>query len=421
MLPSSRRPPALLAPPALPLVMLFAGLLLAVAPAAMGETSPAKDRLLRLVESGAFGAAGPIHERPATIVLTVRGESLEGPAPLVLADPGERVEIRAELHPSGAPLPQPELDPVRDIGSFRQSYITEFSWSGEPNDRLFQGRGDSVHWRAGDSGGRASYLAVEGARLRIDRSAAALANPSMNTPAALYSGRASLLLLSGVAYDRAGDGIVHGYNVGIYPNEQGSSAPAAVQDRSDLYRPPTTLYRLDSRSADARVTRTFTLGQLAPPIFPTDTPEYRYIALSPRLLTFLRALEDRLERDGIDPARLAILRGFVSPTARLRLAQRGESLASFSRFQYGDAVALVLREQPGPPGQSPPRMADLNDDDEVDREDARILADIVKDTMDELGMYGGLGVYSAFQGEGAGNGSPYVHVDTRGYYVTFGD
>lgn len=404
------------------LPILAAMALLGLPGALPGEpAAPAKERLLRLVESGAFGAVSPIHERSATVRLTVRGDVMEGSSPLVLVEPGERVEIRAELTPSGASIPTPELDPVRDVGTFRQSFITEFSWSAEPNDRLFHGSGDSVHWRAGDSGGRASYLAVEGARLRIDRSAGALANPAMNAPGALFSGRASVLLLSGVAYDRAGDGVVHGYNVGIYPNEQASSAPISVQDRPDLYRPPTTLYRLDGRSGGALITRTLTLADLAPPAIAGEAPDHRFIALSPRLVTFLRALEDRLAEEGHDPARLAVLRGFVSPNERLRLAQRGEALATFSRFQYGDAVALVLRGGPGPLEDSPPRMADLDGDDTVDRADARVLADLVKDTMDALGMYGGLGVYSSFGGGGAGEGSPYVHVDTRGYYVTFGD
>lgn len=410
-------------PDALPFALLLANLLmLLVIPLAAGaESGEAKQRIMSLVGTGTFGVVEPLRERAVEVEIHARGKALPARAPLVLVEPGERVELRAIIRPVTSQAVRTDLDPARDVGRFRQTFLSEFAWTGESTDRLFEGPGDTVYWRAGESAGRASYVTVEAAQLIVERAAGAMGVADAPTPGVLHTGRASVLLLSGVSYDRAGDGTIHGHHIGFYPNEQGPNAPGSVQSRAENYRPPSVFYRLDSRSTGARITRTFTLGSLAPPVFPGDVPEVRYVPLSPRLLEFLPKLEDRLEAEGINPERLAVLRGYVSPAERQRLAQRGENLATFSRFLYGDALALVLRERGGDWEVSPPRMSDLTGDGEVNLGDARRLGDLVKEVMDSTGMYGGLGVYGSFKGDGPGAGTPYVHLDLRGHFVPFGD
>ncbi|MCC5874921.1 MAG: hypothetical protein JJU11_01755 [Candidatus Sumerlaeia bacterium] len=385
------------------------------------EEQGAREHILEMVEAGTFGRVDPLRERTVDVALYARDEALSTGAPLVLVEPGERVELRAVIEPDPGFVSRTDLDPVRDIGRFRQSFLTEYHWTGESTDRLFQGPDGSVYWRGGESGGRASYVTVEAAQLRVERSAGAMGSAEISTPGVLKTARGSLLILSGVSYDRTGDGTIQGHHIGFYPNETASDAPGSVRSRAENYRPPSIFYRLDRRSADARITRAFTLGELVPPLFPDVETEVRFVPLSNRLLEFLPALEDRLEAEGINPRRLAVLRGYVSPSERQRLGQRGENLATFSRFLYGDALALVVRSEPGDWATSPPQMADLTGDGSINLEDARRLGDLVKEVMDETGMFGGLGIDEASSGAGPGAGSPYVHLDLRGHFVPFGD
>jgi hypothetical protein len=127
----------------------------------------------------------------------------------------------------------------------------------------------------------------------------------------------------------------------------------------------------------------------------------------------MTAFEANLESRGLRANRLLVIRGFVSPTDRLRLQSQGENMAAFSRFLYGDAVALVYSEG------DEPIMGDFDGNGTVDVQDVQALADLAKATMDDLGMLGGLGIASRFPGTGPNNGQPYLHVDLRGFYAPF--
>jgi hypothetical protein len=238
-------------------------------------------------------------------------------------------------------------------------------------------------------------------------------SPDEAVPAPLYTGEASITVLVGRAFDRRGDGLIDRVNIGIYPNEAAESAPASVRDRAELYRPPTVFYRVDDTTASLLITPHRTLGQLHPPVFPETTGEIRYVPLSTRLVEFLEAFELQLEERGYRPDRLQVIRGFVSPTDRLRLQAQGESVAAFSRLLYGDGVALVYSDD------DQPRMSDFNGDGTVDVGDVQALADIAKTTMDTLQMFGGLGIARSFPGEGPSKGTPYLHLDLRGFFAPF--
>ncbi|HMX61548.1 MAG TPA: hypothetical protein PKD58_00605, partial [Candidatus Sumerlaeota bacterium] len=69
--------------------------------------------------------------------------------------------------------------------------------------------------------------------------------------------------------------------------------------------------------------------------------------------------------------------------------------------------------------RSDARMTDVTSDGIVDEQDIAKLAAIAKDTMDELQNYGGVGTIAKFEGPGAAAGTPYLHVDLRGWYVGF--
>ena len=220
--------------------------------------------------------------------------------------------------------------------------------------------------------------------------------------------RAALLLLAPVEFDRLGPGVVDGAVIGIYPDETASTAPSVVQRNSANYAPPRLLYRLDATTRDLYLNRRATLGMLTPPLLENEAGAPRYVAVSPRLLQFWDALCDAADEAGPGAAQVRVLRGFVTPFERQRLEALGVAIAPYSRHLYGDALALVLD------ADGDGRMDDMNADGHVNIADADVLAAIVEDALSRTGMDGGLGVEAAFGGP-AHVGTPYVHVDLRGW------
>jgi len=394
----------------------LAGAALAPGQDVIAPETDALEIVRRAVQREAFGPLDT-EIQEADVRLNVNGDRVMRSGALFLVEPGETVDLEARLEEAAQSPSQPTLD---DVALFRQSRYTEISWEAEPDDYLVPGGEGKISWRAGGTDGRASYLTASMAELRIDRPARLAATPSEPAPAVIRAGKKGVLLLPGVPFDRNGDGILQGQNIGIYPNEAGPDVPQAILDRREYYRPPMTFYRLDERTREARVTPRLTLEDLVPPVFPgearkDDGEGPRFAAISPRLVRFLKAFEAKLAEKNLDPARLEILRGFVSPTERRRLERQDVFLAEFSRFQYGDAAAMILEAE----SAGEPEMADLNDDGSVDIADSEILAGWAKETMDELGIYGGLGIAADYQGPGPAEGTPYVHVDLRGWYAPF--
>lgn len=360
------------------------------------------------------GVLGSVQAQPraADVAININGAPVP-PGSIVLVQPGDVVKLECLSNLSAA-IPSDSTGPLIR-GTLLHTRYVEVLWQGEPDD-IFTPLGDAtVTWSAGTVTGKLSYVTATVADVVLSREPGA---PGPAPKAPLSEGKAGVLLLAGAAFDRAGDGTFLGQNIGIYPNEKAADAPEVVKKNQALYAPPLTLFPLTERSAAARVTPRFTLGELAPPVFPEDASRaVRYIAISPRLLQFLRRFEERVSKGGLDPANLAVLRGFVSPIDRQRLDQRGVHLAEFTRFQYGDAAALVY--DPKRPAGGAPYMGDVDGDGIVSDADTEKLAAIAKDVMDELKIYGAVGVVSKYEGPGPSTMSPYLHVDLRGWHLEF--
>jgi uncharacterized protein YcbK (DUF882 family) len=119
----------------------------------------------------------------------------------------------------------------------------------------------------------------------------------------------------------------------------------------------------------------------------------RYAALDARLLDKLELVFQEIARwqGGDDQVQLDpdVHSGFRTPSHNRRVRRA----AGDSRHQYGDAADVAI---------------DANGDGRVDATDAKLVAlaaEIVEDQHPDL--VGGLGLYTR-------NGSPYVHIDTRG-------
>lgn len=370
----------------------------------------------KVIAAGAFGALEVTKsEYPVLLKINQQMAARRGVAYLV--EPGDSVELEAVL---GRAASQEQRRTLEDAGFFRETNYEEVFWEAEPNDVLIAGKEGAVSWRPGNTEGRASYVTASIARLEADRSARLASSPDVAAPARILAGKSGVLLVPGVTFDRGGEGMLHGQNIGIYPNENSPSAPGSLGGREELYRPPLTFYRIDDRTRDAAITAHQTMSKLAPPVFPEEAGDVRYVAISPRLIKFLKAFEARLEANGLPADKLVILRGFVSPTDRRRLERHEVYLAEFTRFQYGDAIAVVLDPKATEDEmRMKPALGDLDASGSVAIEDAEVLAMIAKEAMDELDIYGGLGIAASYEGPGASKGTPYVHIDLRGWYAPF--
>lgn len=382
----------------------------------LAPDTSASSQVEQLVIKGAFGPL-TLTQSEAQVAFTVNSEKITSPDRIILAPPGRTIHLTASLLPTNKSLD--EKQSFDDRGLFRQTNHEEIVWEAEVDDLLRSSKDNTLVWRSGSNSGRSSYVTASISQLQIHRSAQLAASPGETAPAILTNGKAGILLLPGVPFERNGDGLLQGDNIGIYPNERGKTAPAVVNTHQKSYTPPPAFYRIDERVSSSKITANLTVGDLMPPLFNSGQKEARFVAISPRLITFLIAFEEKLASKGLEPQKLLALRGFVSPTDRMRLERQGIYLSEYTRFMYGDAVALVYdpKIETTDKRRIPPIMGDVDGDGKTTLEDAQLLAQLAKETMEETGIWGGVGAVAKFEGPGASKGTPYLHLDLRGWYT----
>lgn len=216
-----------------------------------------------------------------------------------------------------------------------------------------------------------------------------------------------LIVLVKTPFDRNGNGLIGDYPMGIYPNEKGRSVSGFVQQHRELYIPPESFILATAGAEALHLSRHFTLGEFVPPM---DRGERSYVAVDPRLVQFLeRAIDDLRPQigQGGGPKPLRILNAFLSPNQLMQFEARGVELTLFTRYQYGDAAAIIWD------ADGDGKMDDLTRDGVVDIEDARRFADLLSEVQRSMGKFGGIGVESGPQLPFMPP-TPYVDVDMRG-------
>lgn len=235
------------------------------------------------------------------------------------------------------------------------------------------------------------------------------AESTINSPA---TSTATLTLLRPLKYDRNGDGTLAGSIIGIYPDELSENAPSPVQRNQSAYTPPSAFYLVTPELASKKISRHATLGDFVHEVLPLSNDPV--IALDLDLLKVWDQFIEALKENDLDPEGAKILRGYVSPQDRLRLERMGIELAEFTRFQYGDALAIIYD------ANNDFRMDDLNGDGAIDSSDSEALAEIIKKARDRANLYGGIGIVSSFEGPNH-VGTPYVHLDLRGWNLEWSE
>lgn len=216
-----------------------------------------------------------------------------------------------------------------------------------------------------------------------------------------------LTLLVMAPFDRSGNGLVGDYPVGIYPNENGSTVSSFVENHRDLYAPPKSLILGSPQVQALPVSAHFVLGDF---VSPPDRGKPCYLALDPRLLDILEAAIARLQSEWGVPENakpMVVLSAFLSPNELMQFKARGVDLALFSRYQYGDAAAIIWD------ADGDGRMDDLNRDGATNLADAQLLADRLADVQRRLGIFGGIGAEEKPKLPYMPD-TPYVDIDTRG-------
>lgn len=373
------------------------------APEAIDEV---KAGLAELVPEGARASIG---DGAVGVRILVNGGRKAFSNPMFLLEPGDTVRLEAEIESTNMENSLRSTG-LPDAGSLHLRTVRDVIWRGAPTDQFTPLGSGSISWKS---------LARDGAASVVEAQAAVLVGTPQGGRWVLGTGKSRVVLLPGVPFNRAGDGTLMGQVIGVYPNEESESAPNVVRDRAANYAPPRVFYRVDDNTRWALLAPHTYLGYLAPPVFEEDRNQVRYVPVSNRLVTFWSAFNQVVQERGHDAHNLMILRGFVSPNDRLRLARQDVELAEYTRYQYGDAVAVIFDSNWD--GHSnvehAPRMTDMNGDGRMDLDDVELLADIAEETMKSLGIFGALIINTEYEGPGPAKGTPYLHIDLRGWFL----
>jgi hypothetical protein len=336
-------------------------------------------------------------DRSLTIKLRDKGE-IPGRR-LLLVKPGDELVFEVGLNlsesdeKSGAPM-----DGKSDFGGRHVIESSRRVELGTTGGTVKSFTPDSFSWTAPEKPGL-QILSVEVSQNY--KSEGASGGPSDHSKSLL--GRQNIAVMVQYPYTRT-ESLIETYPIGLYPDENAPSVPGAVSRDPSRYAPPQWFVKVDNQTKDYLLSENFTLGDFASP---SERDTTHFVAIEPDLIDYLEAVYAKVKQRFGEGAHLKILRSYLSPLERQRLDQKGASYTPFSRFQYGDAAALVVDLD----GSG--KLGDLNNDGRVDREDANVLADILDEVKNDLKLRGASGVVDR-PSESSMPESPYAVVDLRG-------
>jgi len=252
---------------------------------------------------------------------------------------------------------------------------------------------------------RAVFLEPEDAA-RLKTAGAIAADPGVYslTGAKGLTGGLSLFVLTPFSEKIAGK--IDGYEMGVWPAEQGAKTPGAA------YANPRGFVKLAKDTAKVPVSEHFSAGDFLTKNQFDVWP--KYLVLDARLLDKLELTIAQLNAMGYPVKGLHVMSGFRTPRYNdLDLGPKARS--AVSRHMYGDAADVY------PDDDRDDRMDDLNHDGRVNEEDARIVFRAAEEVEKRFpALAGGVAIYRATAAHG-----PFVHIDCRGkrarWGVGFGD
>jgi len=361
----------------------------------------AEDDLLVLPDVAAAPAEEPQAKAdapaPPTLSVDLVGGDPVEPGVVVLARPGEAIDFSIGLDRPARAVAASASGAARHVMDSQRT-LTVDATGGQVR---FSPPG-RVTWIAPDAPGWHRLVFDCAEAVAVARSAAG--GPRQSSESTLHPEARPVAVLVQFPFDRNGPGVVDGYPIGIYPNEDALEASSYVRRNRTRYAPPKWLLKVTPETVGLRVSPHFRLGDFSPR---GEVDEAHFIALDPRLVELMEAIWTAAVMKYGESARVVILRAYLSPNERERLLRRGVRYTRFTRYQYGDAAAFVVDLD----GSG--TLGDLNRDGKVGRNDAVALADLVERVQSTGRYIGGLGVVGR-PIEPDWPETPFVVVDLRG-------
>lgn len=212
-------------------------------------------------------------------------------------------------------------------------------------------------------------------------------------------------------FDRDGNGVIEGYPIGLYPNENDAKVREPVLSHRESYRPPKYFIKVTPENAASPISRHFTLGDFSPA---GEKGKTHFIAIDPSLVKRLEDLLAALKENGVKVNTFKILRGFIPPNGVELMRRKGIEIAQFSRTIYGDSCIFIIDEN----GDG--LMDDITGDGKADQADFEVIAGLVTKIEDSTRLFGGLGFSPTFKDPGFKD-TPNFQMDTRGWRVRWSD
>jgi hypothetical protein len=357
-----------------------------------GTDSKQKARLIPL--SGSYQKEGeePVPVQTGWAVFIEPGDSVK-----LVVQPGEFMPPEVQLDTTQTP-------DTNKIYHVMKGYTLRWEISKGWVDRFYY---DGIQYKAPVTPGSCKISAL----LR-EESNYSVIEPEQNTLAEHnILGTFVFNFLVMVPFDREGSGVIDGYPIGIYPNEEAEDVREPVASHKEAYKPPRYFIKVTPENAMALVSDHFVLSDFSPL---GEKDKEHYIALSPSLVQRLEDILSSLKEKGIKVDTLKIIRGYLSPNEVTRLRQKNIDIAVFSRSIYGDSATFIVdQNQDG-------IMDDLNNDGTLDKKDMDIVEEVIQSVESRTKLYGGIGIYYHFYDPNYKD-TPNIQIDTRGWHSRWGD
>jgi hypothetical protein len=202
---------------------------------------------------------------------------------------------------------------------------------------------------------------------------------------------AELLIFVMIPATEVKKGKLNGYSIGQYPKNRYKGL--------SIYNPPSGFTEVTKDIEDLRLSPHYRLGQF---VSKQHQGFPKYVVLKSLLLRKLEFLTEMANREDLRTNGFVIMSGYRTPHYNTLIRNTVNS-----RHQWGGAADIYIDEDRNGV------MDDLNGDGKINVKDARLLAEVVENSYQELvyrSMTGGLGIYKENKIRG-----PFIHVDVRGF------
>jgi hypothetical protein len=197
-------------------------------------------------------------------------------------------------------------------------------------------------------------------------------------------------------YREKQNGYIDGFKIGSYPQ-----IPA---DKNGYYKTPKGFLKIEKSMLDLMITPHFKLEQ-----FLTNQTEDlpHYVVIKESLLLKLEYLLEEFNNAGFSVNTFGVVSTYRTPYFNKEIGNN----THHTRHIYGDAADIYIDTS----GDS--QMDDLNNDGKIDINDANVMLDIAvkfDKTTKYSELVGGASSYKSNCVRG-----PFIHIDTRGFHVTW--